>query len=91
MFKIFLDTRYFLLSSLLVWFYALYMNKLFPVEHAIKLVFGCQAKCSNLEFKSQEISLIPVSEMSFPENIDERITLLNKLRFWEYNEYWIGN
>ncbi|MFS7940006.1 hypothetical protein Hanom_Chr05g00458591 [Helianthus anomalus] len=43
------------------------MYKLFPVEHAIRFVFGCHAKCSNFDFTSHENSLIPMSKTSVPE------------------------
>ena len=42
------------------------MNKLFPVAQAIKFVVGCHAKCSSLELKLQENSLVPELECSCP-------------------------
>jgi hypothetical protein len=42
------------------------MNKLFPAAQAIKFVVGCHAKCSSLELKLQENSLVPELEFSCP-------------------------
>lgn len=50
------------------------MNKLFPAAKAIKFVVGCHAKCSSLERKLQENSLVLALEFSCPaksERVDK--------------------
>lgn len=55
------------------------MNKLFPAAQAIKLVLGCQARCSSFEFMLHGNSSLPVFDIPCPENCTTKTHKLIKL------------
>lgn len=61
-----LDLDSIIFTSVYTGNYARYKNKLFPEPQAIKFSAGCHARCSNLELKLREYSLLSKLKYSCP-------------------------